>query len=1780
MATLEVPGRKEAAPTRLSTEVSSALNGARVEASVSVDGSRSSASAKRVEVDAGDDKVVVLDFEGDVRQYIRADQFVEDYNLGSAKRGDGSIQVPTRLSRNSQQRGILGDLILKKLRVIGFPLEQYAARAVAEHFESKINAGLHSWHKGKEIDKESHAIQSPDQLPKDGPILLFLHGTASSTIGSFGGLAGQADKWQALRDAYPERVFAFEHATLSKSPGENVRDLLQVLPHDAELHIVSHSRGGLLGELLCRSSVERGEKESSDPFDTLDLEQFESAHSSNELPILNELNQLLKERRPRVTRFVRVACPAAGTILASDRLDRYFSILVSLVGKISGLTATPMFSLLESMAIATARERTNPQTLPGLESMDPESALIRVLNRPDSSVDADLSVIAGDIQGSGIFKRIAILATDLFYRQQHDLVVHTKAMYGGTPRVKGTRYYFDKGDKVSHFNYFKNPSTSRKLVAGLVRADNEGAGFRSLRAEEEPIPRSTPSKAAPARAIVYLLPGIMGSQLSSKGDKVWVDPFGLIRGHLRKLRIDRRGVEATGIMRSAYAKLVRYLASKHYEVIAFPYDWRRPLTEEARKLAHDIETKISGSLPPVRIVAHSMGGLLARAMIAESPRTWTQIKQRDGRLVQLGTPNQGSFGIANVVLGRDSLLRNLARLDFKHNRQEVLDIVRRFPGMLELLPMDTTYGDYLSHAQWQTLHREYGDGWLMPEADDLRKAAQLREVLKDSNTIDPERMTYVAGRAPATPIGIRIDTSAKGEKRIVVDATAEGDGRVPWVTGTLPGVKTWYTNVVHGSLADDRRIFPAIVDLMERGETDRISTTPPVTRGSTEIFPMPPDESPYFPSLEDLEASVLGCEAEVEQEEERQPIALRISHGNLRYAKEPLLIGHYQGDSIAGAEHVLDRCLGGKLRERHNLALYPDKIETSAVVLEETAEVPGAIVVGLGNVGGLTPGDLRRTVAKGLLHYCLEVAERDPDSTFLSLNATSLLVGSGDGGLPIRDCITSIVEGARDTNRALSDSRLSERLRIGSIEFVELHLDRAVRASKILHQLSCDENFSKDLDLSQWRVNSSSGGLRRVTYQATPDWWSRLEITERKEDRALRFVSLTDRARAEARLVEGQRTILDSLLRDAVQHTDNDPGLAHTLFELLYPNELKDAAPQDRDTVLVLDKASARYPWELLRDSMAADAKPLSVRAGLVRQLETWSFRQSVKSASADRIFVVGDPPTESFARLDGAKREAERVKKIFEDEQYEVEPLIRVGFREVLDKLFDERGYRVMHLAGHGVYEHDVETEPTDEHEDENYCKTTKSKTTKITGMVLGDGVFLTPACVEQMRIVPELVFINCCHLGLEEGDRRNGDCDRFHQLAANLGTQLIQMGAHAVIAAGWAVDDEPAEMFAREFYEQMLAGIPFGESVRIARAKVFERHGNSNTWGAYQCYGDPGYVLTARQTSSRGADPELFSVVEEAIASLDDFAASASRKSDTEMEADREWLESHIVGEIDERWSTDGTLLAALGNAYGQVGLFEKAIAHYQRARTVEDGRLSVKAIEQSANLRCRWTAQLFQGAPKEWRTTAQQVIKEAIADIELLLAVGETVERRALLGSAHKRHALTTTGQSRTRALRKMRDEYKTAHDLALARDGRPDQYPTLQWITARILCKQAGESDSLGDVETWLDRVEESIAESEDQSFWGAIAQIDCDLARHLFAGGISSEELTRLGQRYLANAARGSHRDFSSVLEHIAFLAEMYGEAPLKKKKPSNAIAAAMKELHNQLTDALGGNNEQ
>ena len=206
----------------------------------------------------------------------------------------------------------------------------------------------------------------------------------------------------------------------------------------------------------------------------------------------SELSAALQKADLRVTKFVRVACPARGTTLADRRLDRYVSVLVNLASLIPGLRGNPVYEGLTSLLAGVLKKRTSPEDLPGLEAMMPTSPLVRMLNNPDVRTTADLHVLGGDFAGTGIVGRLKTLATDFYYRDDHDLVVNTPAMLGGTDRTAPIRYWIDTGGQVTHFHYFARADT-RASPGGRADRHEHTVPRRCRRRRRRSLPRTTAS---------------------------------------------------------------------------------------------------------------------------------------------------------------------------------------------------------------------------------------------------------------------------------------------------------------------------------------------------------------------------------------------------------------------------------------------------------------------------------------------------------------------------------------------------------------------------------------------------------------------------------------------------------------------------------------------------------------------------------------------------------------------------------------------------------------------------------------------------------------------------------------------------------------------------------------------------------------------------------------------------------------------------------------------------------------------------------------------------------------------------------------------------------------------------------------------------------------------------------------------------------------------------------------------------------------------------------------
>lgn len=345
-----------------------------------------------------------------------------------------------------------------------------------------------------------------------------------------------------------------------------------------------------------------------------------------------------------------------------------------------------------------------------------------------------------------------------------------------------------------------------------------------------------PRRAA-SRGNVVLLHGILGSHLGLSGaggrcSTIWISPWSLVKGRFAKLRLNENGgsqyrVEPTGTLKRYYGKPLLHLAQR-WDVRAFAYDWRRSIRESADRLARAVHEWF-GREEPVHLVAHSMGGLVARAFTKAHAERWS----RGGRLVMLGTPNRGSYAIPQLFAGFHSLLSVLALIDAQHKKDDLRRIVASFEGAAEMLP----FGETALFDQ-----SRYGIG--APSERLLGRVRATQEWL--SSAIDPARMSYIGGSGKVTAVGMR--DLGRLDAKDGYHWSRAGDGTVPHSLGMLEGVPAYFTGVEHGKLPGNGEVLAAVEEILETGHCTRLASSPANLRGGEEVLSLEDDGLDTGPS--------------------------------------------------------------------------------------------------------------------------------------------------------------------------------------------------------------------------------------------------------------------------------------------------------------------------------------------------------------------------------------------------------------------------------------------------------------------------------------------------------------------------------------------------------------------------------------------------------------------------------------------------------------------------------------------------------------------------------------------------------------------------------------------------------------------------------------------------------------------------------------------------------------------------------------------------------------------
>jgi hypothetical protein len=1261
-----------------------------------------------------------------------------------------------------------------------------------------------------------------------------------------------------------------------------------------------------------------------------------------------------------------------------------------------------------------------------------------------------------------------------------------------------------------------------------------------------------------------------------------------------------------------------------------------------------------------------MGGLVTRALQFVDPKTWDRLLAHDGsRILLLGVPNGGSWTPMQVLSGDETFGTMLLGLAAPMQERETRELFAGFPGFLQLQAGLTDPDLALGKAaSWEALATADGDrvrarsvwhndptqiavyAWGIPPQRVLDDAVAFRTKLDKQAAelaVHVDRIVSVVGTTRSTPDGFTTDDDGFAYRNLV----AGGDGYITVRNALLPGLRAWAVASEHRGLTTNPDAFEPYAELLETGSTRGLArVTGAGVRGAmgSETWERSrPSRRPTAPppaELTDLLSTTLR-DSTLGAGSAGPALPVTVVNGNLKFIREPIVLGHYRSMALSGTEWVMDELIGGAMNQLVWLRQYPDGPRTNQIFVNKSVNpanpfaVPrpeAVIVVGLGEEGKLSTTDLTASVTHGVIAWAQRLVERSGGvSPQFDLAAT--LLGSGGVGISAGQSALAVAQGVREANLRLIDAGWPT---VGHLSLIELYLDRATDAWRALQVQST-------ATAGQFRVTDTvkvgTGGLRRPldsSYRGTDyDFITATTQRDAHGDAMIAYRLDTKRARTEVHASAMQGPLLRELVVTASNDRNTDAQIGRTLFQLLIPAEMEPFLGGTTSMLIEVDPGSAGIPWELLDTGAGsrngADTRPWAIRSKLLRKLRLDDYRTQIADADADaHVLIIGEPECDpsTYPRLPAAQAEARAVLQEFVggteggDDNDRVLPADRVkalisderrgaDARTIMNTVL-ERDWRIIHIAGHGEPPEKIGPVPRN-------AGDPPQRDGDPRGVVLSNGTFLGPREIDKMRVVPELVFVNCCHLAarnvgqlLEPSDPASYDRSAF---AAGVAEALIRIGVRCVIAAGWAVDDEQAKVFATTFYDYILNGRPFIDAV--AEARQASQALGGNTWAAYQCYGDPDWRFRWHTGDAQDADPAVEREVERGTRAAKPVATAARAVPKVGVEfagvaSDSSLvlaLETIAIGSRYDRldpdtqrlkikyledrfarlWGHQGNVAEAFGRAWNEAGDQDAAVAWFQRAVDAADGAATMSAAEQLGNLRARSAlARLEQaqdrlakahgkragGVRRQAVAQARAAVTKARTQLESLAVQHRSAERLSLCGSAWKRQAMVERSagdpKAEQHAIEQMKLWYERAEQAAAISKTPALFYPGLNRIAAELLIGARKKGWPGFDAKS-LDVVRASLDEQirDEPDFWSVVGKTELRLYEALAAGTVAAEreslerELDDLHVRMEAPA------NWDSVLVQLEFVLPRYAE---RASKAEASAATGLLGFVRQLRD--------
>jgi hypothetical protein len=928
----------------------------------------------------------------------------------------------------------------------------------------------------------------------------------------------------------------------------------------------------------------------------------------------------------------------------------------------------------------------------------------------------------------------------------------------------------------------------------------------------------------------------MGSRIGTRGrlldDVLWLDIVEVAAGHLTRLALPRGArLRPLGMMWLNAFKLKLSLIVAGFDARSHAYDWR--LGVEA--LAAQLNTRIAADgRREVMLVGHSMGGLVARAAL-------TRDGDRIRRIVQLGTPNGGSYAPVLALRGVYPTVRKLAALDFRHSAEDLARIVfRTLPSLHELLPpAQGGAPDLFDAAQWPA-------DALRPEQKLLTAASQARARWPEGD----ERCLHVIGIRQETVTGVK-----RSGAQFEFVLTDQGDGTVPLAMAELPGARSWYVAEKHGGLPNNGRVISAVVDLLRNGETRRLPASVRRVRQATarrvseatlrRVAPqkvrwqdlsadarrrlLEPVVSPEFRGgVPDAARGGAGPRRGAARPHDgRRRLEIRIVHGSIVDANaRAIVLGLFRNVDPTGPAATLDARLGGAIRELAFRRMFDGSLGQVYVLPTPRSALLAefAVFAGLGDFDEFGH-DAQAYAAENVIRAFARSRVED---------FATVLIGAGSGS-SVAAALDGQLRGYLAGLRRADPGRVVRRITICELDARKFaSLRRAM--SRLAGELGAAD-FELVVDEEDTRPPRPVAKLLSRAVRAADPVYLLVNLAENGRSTFLCRASLLT-AGSKAAVLSGAVTVERGLLEGQIARieesgfmprelTRSGDKLARTLLAASVREGLAGMAAHA--LVVVHDREASRVPWEALRiDSQWPALGPGISRRYASEHLSVARWRESRTPGERLRVLLVVDPTED----LPGAAAEGAALTPLLERHDADVESLTgAAATRDRLRGMLRSGRFDVLHFAGHGYFEASRPGE---------------------SGLVCAGDEVLRGVDLDGIGDLPALVFFNACEAARvrrrtaarRAASRRRAPPRRAtRRPSTSLAEAFLVGGVGNFLGTHWPVGDDAALTFSTSLYPGLLSGHPLGQAIRDARRAVQAR--GSGDWADYVHYGNAAFAL-----------------------------------------------------------------------------------------------------------------------------------------------------------------------------------------------------------------------------------------------------------------------------------------------------------------------------------------------